>query len=353
MYPFSPFILYICMLVYCVTRDPVIDDERDDSRPEVEDEEETSRELRRGVSWWEPQSRSDSFFVQLHRAALANVKVLVSVFLVFLILTQISITVVGLVLNPVIAAFALASVIPAAIVSIYIWDSDPSEHRPALYLLAAFSLGALVTGMAYVLNTAALPWFQGLPYMAMALFFFLWVAPVEEGLKLLAVHLSPLSSSYLETALDGMVLGAFAGLGFSAAENALYILTDGILGGGGIETLIGRAGVSPAHVVWTAIAGYYLGLAGQSPRHSGPILLKGLVTVVLLHGTYNTFVNYLPAAVAMLGRTDDLALQAANLVFMAGFYGLIFVKLELLIRRYRQAENLVGVRQGGGAGDGG
>lgn len=257
----------------------------------------------RRPSYWEPSSRFDGFCVAVHGFTRSNLSLLVTVALAFLVFTNISLTMVGLLFHPLIAVFAVLSVVPAAFLALYIWDSDPLDHRAVLPLMAAFSLGAVATAFAYLLNNTAVDWFQGLGALSMAAFFFLWVAPVEEGLKLAAVYVSPVDR-YLDTALDGAVFGAFVGLGFATAENALYILTDGLLGGGGFQTVVGRAGVAPAHVMWTAIAGYYLGLARQNPSHRGALLLKGLLTVALLHGGYNTVVSYMPAAAAAFTSTE-------------------------------------------------
>ncbi len=282
---------------------------------------------------WTPRSRYDTICVRLYDFTRSNLSVLFTVVVALVLLAKLSLTMVALLIHPLIAGFALLSVVPALFLALYIWDSDPLSHKNALPLLAAFFLGAVATGFAYLLNTLAVDWFHGFGSLSMAAFFFLWVAPVEEGLKVAAVYVSPVNRR-LETALDGAVFGAFVGLGFATAENALYILTDGLLGDGGFQTLIGRAGVAPAHVIWTAIAGYYVGLARENPRYRGALLLKGMLTVILLHGGYNTVVSYMPAA-AGVATDRELVTQAGTLIFLLGFYGYIWLKLDHLITRSR------------------
>jgi len=124
------------------------------------------------------------------------------------------------------------------------------------------------------------------------------------------------------------------------AENALYLVTDGVLGETPfLETLIGRAGLGPAHVIWSAIAGYYLGLAKTTPDYTGPVVLKGLLIASVLHASYNTFVTYQPALVEYIdfAVSPTVASISLNAVFLLTFYAGIWYFLELLIRRYRRA----------------
>ncbi len=202
-----------------------------------------------GVVDWEPRSYYDVFCERLYRVLVTNVKIIFVAVLVVALLTNLSLALMGLVLNPIVGVFALVSVFPAVMIAFYVWDSDPTSKRPAFLLILTFSLGTVATSVAYILNTAARPHFVAAPVLGTVLFFFLFVGPVEETLKLAAVYVYPMDTGYFSTALDGAVLGAFAGLGFATAENALYIATEGLLGGGGIGTLIGRAGVAPAHVL--------------------------------------------------------------------------------------------------------
>ncbi|MFP4187884.1 MAG: PrsW family intramembrane metalloprotease [Halobacteriales archaeon] len=296
-----------------------------------------------GVTEWEPRSPLDVFFYYLYGALVTNVKLVAVGVLVLILFTNVSFDLAGLFLNPIVGTFAVISVLPAGFIAVYVWESDPTAKRPALYLAVTFALGTVATTLAYFINTSTVGWFEALPFLSMALFFFILVGPVEEILKLGAVYIYPYGTEGFGTALDGAVFGAFAGLGFATAENALYIATEGLIGGGGLETLIGRAGVAPAHVMWSAIAGYYLGLAYVTKEYAGVLIFKGLVTVAVLHGTYNTFMTYAPLATGV--DTTEVAVQVANFVFLVGFYGVVGYILHSLIRRYRRADKEVGLRQ--------
>jgi RsiW-degrading membrane proteinase PrsW (M82 family) len=296
-----------------------------------------------GVTEWEPRSPLDVFFYYLYGALVANAKMVAVGVLVLILFTNVSLALAGLFLNPIVGGFAVISVAPAGFIAVYVWESDPRAKRPALYLAVTFALGTVATTFAYFLNTRSVGWFEALPFLSMAAFFFVFVAPIEETLKLGAVYVYPFDTDEFITALDGAVFGAFAGLGFATAENALYIATEGLLGGGGLETVIGRAGVAPAHVMWTSIAGYYLGLAYVTEEYAGVLVLKGLVTVAVLHGTYNTFMTYAPLAAGI--EPSSVGVQVANLIFLLVFYGGVGYLLHTLIRRYRRAEEEVGVRR--------
>ena len=295
-----------------------------------------------GVTEWEPRSPLDVFFYYLYGVLVTNAKLVAVGVLALILLTNLSLALAGLFLNPIVGAFAVVSVAPAGFIAVYVWESDPTAKRPALYLAVTFALGTVATTFAYFLNTRSVGWFEALPILPMALFFFVFVGPVEETLKLGAVYVYPFDTDVFSTALDGAVFGAFAGLGFATAENALYIATEGLLGGGGLETIIGRAGVAPAHVMWSSIAGYYLGLAYVTKKYAGVLVLKGLVTVAVLHGTYNSFMTYAPLATGI--QPGTAAVKVANFVFLVAFYAVVGYILYSLIRRYRRADREIGVR---------
>lgn len=310
-----------------------------------EGEDGGSSNLLHGVTEWEPRSALDIFFYYLYGALLTNAKLVAVGLLVVILFTNISLALAGLFLNPIVGGFAVVSVLPAGFIAVYVWESDPTAKRPALYIAVTFALGTVATTFAYFLNSSSVGWFESLPVAPMAFFFFLFVGPIEEALKLGAVYVYPFDTDGFGTALDGAVFGAFAGLGFATAENALYIATEGLISGGGLGTVIGRAGVAPAHVMWSGIAGYYLGLAYVTKEYAGVLIFKGLVAVAVLHGTYNTFMTYAPLAVGI--DAGEVAVQVVNFAFLIGFYAGVGYFLYSLVEGYRRAELEVGVREEG------
>ena len=240
---------------------------------------------------------------------------------------------------PVVVMAATASAVPASLLAVYVWFSDPGERLSVTFLLAAFCLGAVVTVLAGRLNTTALGWFEALPFLGTVLFFFLVVGPVEEGLKILAVYLLPVDA-WLETALQYAVVGAFVGLGFAFVENLIYVTSNAVFGW---ETAagaaFGRSSVAPLHVVLTAVAGYYVGKARLNMASSGTgrnivasavgyaTVVKAVAAVALAHATYNTLISGLAS-----GSSVPVDGEVATVVVVVGFFLVIIYVLESRLR---------------------
>lgn len=114
---------------------------------------------------------------------------------------------------------------------------------------------------------------------------FLVIAPVEELCKLAAVWVAIYRKPAFREPLDGIIFAATAALGFAAVENVRYMVELGP------DAVIRRlAFVTPAHVMFSAMWGYSMGVARFSRDRELIILAKGLATATLLHGMYNSAV---------------------------------------------------------------
>jgi len=293
------------------------------------------------VATWEERTSLDGLSVALHwfltRSAKAAV-VLVALVGLLAILGSFGI---GLLFDPAIAVLLGLSVIPALGLAAYVYVSDVTTAEPLSLLVATFLLSVLTATFAAILNSELQPLFRPLGFPGLVLFFFLIVGPVEESVKLLAVRLYAYTDARFDAVIDGAVYGAIAGLGFVVIENLVYIaqnvdigeLTVGIaaLGAGdGIAAL--RALAGPGHVIYSAFAGYYLGLAKFNPGNRGPIVVKGLVLAAAIHALYNTLVGPVTGiASGLFGVPQVLALFGFVLVFQ-GAFGYVLLRK---IRRYR------------------
>ena len=215
---------------------------------------------------------------------------------------------------------------------------------------------------AAVLNTLAQDAFRVLPVVGMALFFYLVVGPVEETVKWLAIRLYAYRDDRFHAVIDGAVYGAMAGLGFATIENTIYIgqqyLTALQAGAGGspvfgaaLPTAFVRSFAGPGHVIYSAFAGYYLGLAKFNPENAGPIAVKGLLIAAFIHGTYNTVVTYMGPVSRLLG----IALPSFLLFlgFVVLYDGVLLLVLFRKLSRYRSAyreSNAAGVAEADEAG---
>ncbi|SNR59590.1 Membrane proteinase PrsW, cleaves anti-sigma factor RsiW, M82 family [Halorubrum ezzemoulense] len=295
------------------------------------------------VATWEERTSLDGLSVALYwlltRSAKAGV-VLVAFVGLLAILGSFGL---GLLFDPAIAVLLGLSVIPALGLAAYVYVSDVTTGEPLSLLVATFLLSILTATFAAILNSVLQPYFRPLGFLGIVVFFFVVVGPIEESVKLLAVRLYAYTDARFDAVIDGAVYGAIAGLGFVVIENFVYIaqnvdmaeLTVGIaaLGAGdGIAAL--RALAGPGHVVYSAFAGYYLGLAKFNPGKRGPIIVKGLVLAAAIHALYNTLVGPVTGVAAgLFGLPQVLALFGFVIVFQ-GAFGYVLLRK---IWRYRDA----------------
>jgi len=118
---------------------------------------------------------------------------------------------------------------------------------------------------------------------------FLLIGPVEELAKLIAVWLAIYRSPDFREPLDGIIYAATAAIGFACVENIVYL---GYLGPG---IIVSRAlFATPAHVMFSSMWGYSLGLARFRREGEFLTVFKGLAISAVLHGMYNFLVALHP-----------------------------------------------------------
>jgi RsiW-degrading membrane proteinase PrsW (M82 family) len=311
-------------------------------RDPVEAASGSSRDLY-GVATWEPRSLFDRMATTLY--ALLHVLARVGVVALSLSILA-SIGGVAAVADPQTAALALLSAVPAVGLAAYVWYTDVTTE-PLHLLVGTFLLGAASAGFAAEINGSLEPYLAGYGLLSSVLYYFLVVGPGEEAAKLLAVRLLPYGSDRFTTVLDGAVYGAMAGMGFAFIENAIYIRRSlavpklefglSLLATGGAITTT-RAIAGPGHVIYSAFAGYYLGLAKFNPENRGPLVLKGILIAAALHGLYNATIGF---GSAVVGAATGLSGMGAFLVYVLLFDGIWGLMLFRKIERYRAAYDAV------------
>jgi RsiW-degrading membrane proteinase PrsW (M82 family) len=124
------------------------------------------------------------------------------------------------------------------------------------------------------------------------------VEEVGKGLGLLLIFL--FARRYFDGPVDGIVYAACVGAGFAFTENIQYF-GIAILEGGGLGGIAGvfivRGLMSPfAHVMFTAITGFAIGVAAQRSGVLGGVFafLVGLVPAILLHAFWNGALFFVP-----------------------------------------------------------
>ena len=301
------------------------------------------------ISDWEARSWLDHLVTWLYvagRWALGGAVVLAAIGILLLQVAFGSLGALGV--QPLFGALAALSAIPALVLAAYIWYADVTTQEPLTLLVGTFLLGVLFAGFAGILNTVLMgpvvavgSVFGLLPFLGQVLFFFVVVGPVEESVKLLAVRLYAYRDDRFDAVIDGAVYGAAAGLGFATIENALYIVqnTDMVSGplqaiNAGSDIAAVRALAGPGHVIYSAFAGYYLGLAKFNPEDAGPIVLKGLLIATVIHATYNTLAGPVSGLLSLLYGVDQFV---AFLGFVVVYDGVFILLLLRKLDAYRQA----------------
>jgi RsiW-degrading membrane proteinase PrsW (M82 family) len=286
------------------------------------------------VTTWEPRSPIDRASVTLYETIVARWRVLVVLLAVVVLLGQFFVAFGLFAAAPFLAVLSALSVVPAFVLVWYIRRQD-ADPEPIGTLAVTFVLGGLLASFAALINTAAGTVFRSVPVVGSILLFFLIVGPGEELVKWLAVRLYAFERPEFDAVIDGAMYGAAAGLGFAAIENVIYIgqnalmaiQNDGAVLAATIPTTVARSLAGPGHVLYSAFAGYYLGLAKFNEEHYGPLVVKGLLIAALLHATYNSLTTLLPRLLPMSG--------AATFGFILLWDGVLAVILVRKLRQYR------------------
>jgi RsiW-degrading membrane proteinase PrsW (M82 family) len=304
------------------------------------------------VATWERRTPLDGVAVWLHGALVSTGRVTVVALAALIVVSQLALAAAATLDRPVVGAYILLSVVPALLLAIFFWRADVTMAEPLDLLVGTFLLGLLFAGFAAVANSALIGVFGAFlpPILAFPLFFFLVVGPVEETVKWLAVRLYAFRSNRFDAVVDGVVYGAVAGLGFATIENSIYIaqqyLTTAAAADSAlldtVRTAALRSFAGPGHVIYSAFAGYYLGLAKFNREDAGPIVVKGLLVAALIHATYNTAVTVgLPLVLSVPGLAA-IGQGPLFLAFVIGFDGLFGYVLYRKVARYRRVYEAVG-----------
>jgi RsiW-degrading membrane proteinase PrsW (M82 family) len=305
------------------------------------------------VASWEPRTALDRLAIKTHRGVLKAGRVLLVALGVFVLLLILAGGAGALILdNPFILGLVVLSLVPAALLALYVYVTDVTTREPASLVAATFVLAILFAGFAAIVNSV-FGFLQVLGLLGFVLFYYLVVGPGEEAVKLLAVRLYAYRDERFDSVIDGAVYGAIAGLGFATIENVIYItqnietpamllaqsaggfaeqFLETVDAGGQITAVRGLAG--PGHVIYSSFAGYYLGLAKFNRRNAGPIIAKGLLIAAFIHATYNTLVGIVPPLVSLV--VPGVPLLVLFLGFVAVYDGLFLYVLYRKLQRYRR-----------------
>ncbi len=200
----------------------------------------------------------------------------------------------------------LVSLAPGLVYLWLVYRLDRYEPEPRGWVALVFFLGMaavvpLTAGSALVERLHAPFLGPEVEPAVAALRYLVVVAPIEEGLKILAFLPAFLNRRLFNEPVDGLVYAAAASLGFASLENALYALEWGA------ELLVWRALLAvPMHLVAGAVWG--LGLAYVRLVRGGArgrlVAGAAVLAAVVVHGAYDILVD-------AGGRLSAAALLAA------------------------------------------
>ncbi len=186
----------------------------------------------------------------------------------------------------------VAATAPVWILLTFFYVRDRYDQEPRHLLLLVFFYGMAMTVVAALTGVFGLTLLREVltvhPLISLILENFVIIALVEEGLKYFVVMRWAYCHPAFNEPYDGMIYAITASLGFAALENILYVLQ----GGPHIALLRGVLSV-PAHALFAAAMGYYLGKAkfAQTDAQERKNRNRSLLVPVLLHGIFDLLLS--------------------------------------------------------------
>ncbi len=183
----------------------------------------------------------------------------------------------------------LLAFIPILIIALYIYKRDVYKKEPIGELLKAFCGGMasaiVVIVINHLIDLAGIDLTSNVVLRA-----FVSAALIEEGTKFFFVYKLFWRNPNFDERFDGIVYAVFVSLGFAFVENVLYIYQDVT---NAVHIAYSRAFFAvPAHTLFAIAMGTGLGLAKFSKRNATAKITGGLISAMLIHGTYDFLLMY-------------------------------------------------------------
>lgn len=176
------------------------------------------------------------------------------------------------------------SILPAALLIIFIYRQDKYQKEPFKSLFKAF-FGGMLSVVFTIVTVRIIDYTIGLiPYLNQTVFYdsFITAGIPEELCKFLVFMIFIWNDKNFDEYFDGIVYASFISLGFATVENIMYVMP------GGIGTGIVRALISvPAHFLFGVILGYFLSLAKFNSDKKGRYIIIGLLIAMAAHGLFD------------------------------------------------------------------
>ncbi|MCC7500420.1 PrsW family intramembrane metalloprotease [Candidatus Nomurabacteria bacterium] len=205
----------------------------------------------------------------------------------------------------------LGGILPALVWLAFWLLEDRCKPEPKKYIFFCFVAGMLAVIPALIIERAMVPYLSGTNLL-------LGWAATEEIVKFAAACIAALCWAMYDEPLDAVIYTVTAALGFSALENALFLLTP-IQQGDLLRSIITGdlrfIGATLLHTLASATVGVALALAYFKPaRVRKMAAIIGLILAIVLHTLFNFFI---------LGSGSDSTFWVF-LIIWAGIIGVLF-----------------------------
>jgi RsiW-degrading membrane proteinase PrsW (M82 family) len=197
-------------------------------------------------------------------------------------------------LSPVVFIAFLGGVLPALLWLTFWLLEDRLHPEPKKYIFFCFIAGMAMVPLVLPIERLVLAQAMAMGYTSASLIvLFLW-ACAEELCKFAAAYLVALRTSVFDEPLDAVVYLVTAALGFSAAENMLFLLNP-LLEGNVLQTIVTGdlrfLGATLLHTLSSASIGVALAFSFYQSAHARRLAaLFGVILAVMLHTLFNFFI---------------------------------------------------------------
>lgn len=180
-----------------------------------------------------------------------------------------------------------AALLPAIILFLYIWKSDPHKE-PFWQMFKALLWGVAICVPVAMVEQVIQSMLFGPGGAASTLFgstveAFCVAALPEETAKLLALWIVLRKNPYFDEHFDAIVYAVCVGLGFAAVENVFYVVGDE----NWVSVALTRAFLAvPGHYAFAVLMGYYYAMYHFVQR-SARNAIRILAVPVMAHGVYD------------------------------------------------------------------
>ena len=221
------------------------------------------------------------------------------------------------------------AVAPGIAVCLFIYSLQRLGRASMRYLVTAFLLGAAATLPALAIQLWSVDVRNDPAHHS--ILSYLWfafgvVAFSEEASKFLVLRFYAYPKTVFREPFDGIVYGVMIGMGFATVENIEYVLKFGL------ETGVSRFFLAiPAHAAFAVLMGYPVGRAKFAPagmsEKKALLMLQGLGTAVLFHGSFDFFL--------FLQQSHEATRYFSTGVLSFGAFATFYIAVRLAMRALR------------------